>query len=393
MFRLVAAVLLSACMCAAGYDYVVVGGGVAGSIVATRLAERHSVLLLNIAGAAPVQYNGPVISSDELIVKKNLSATGGMSARIRQPGYKPVQFFSTGETGSSPARYLGGSSLVGLSQFLYDKELDWAPGWDWNVLQNYMLKSNIQPTHHPAYLHPLTQDFLKAVPTAQATPTSQRPDGTKITAHAAYIVNEAPPKLTIMENVRADKLAIKDGICIGVMVKDLVRGGYRFIRAEKEVIVSTGYLYTPRLLFLSGIGDAKKLAAKDIEVVQDLPAVGRNLTAPRFTPLSWHTETPTLSQMMGPPISTGASVPEAFNSVVGEATVQLGKDAMVQFMPLYYAPASAPLQYSLQGEPWPLKTNAFTMLVTMTTEAKGMIEIEKDPDVSPTIVQEPMTPA
>merc|ERR1719499_1209258 len=180
MFRLVAAVLLSACMCAAGYDYVVVGGGVAGSIVATRLAERHSVLLLNIAGAAPVQYNGPVISSDELIVKKNLSATPGMSARIKQPGYKPVPFFSTGETGSSPARWLGGSSLVGLSLFLYDKEQSWGPGWDWDVMQNYMLKSKIQPTHSPNYVHPLTQDFLRAVPAATVTPTSQRPDGTKI---------------------------------------------------------------------------------------------------------------------------------------------------------------------------------------------------------------------
>merc|ERR1719401_2034046 len=96
--------------------------------------------------------------------------------------------------------------------------------------------------------------------------------------------------------------------------------------------------------------------------------------------------------MMGPPISNAATtVKEAFQSVVAEATVHLGRDAMVQFMPLYYAPASAPLQYSLQGEPWPLKTNAFTMLVTMTTEAKGVVEIEKNPDVSPTIVHDPMT--
>merc|ERR1719410_3139711 len=138
------------------YDYVVVGGGVAGSVVATRLAATHSVLLLNIAGAPPKKYNGPVMTSDELIVESNLTATPGMRTKIHQPGYEPMPFFSTAETGSSPARYLGGSSLVGLSLFLYEN-IDWAPGWDWNVMQNYMLKSNIQPTHHPAYLHPLTK--------------------------------------------------------------------------------------------------------------------------------------------------------------------------------------------------------------------------------------------
>jgi choline dehydrogenase len=162
--------------------------------------------------------------------------------------------------------------------------------------------------------------------------------------------------------------------------------------AGKEVIVSVGFLYTPRLLFLSGIGDAKDLAMAGLKVVKDMPAVGKNLTAPRFTPISWRTSTPTLSQMMGPPISKeGPAVQEAFQSVVAEATVDLGKHAIAQFMPMYYAPKSAPLPYSLQGEPWPLETNAYTMLVTMATTAKGTIKIDKDPDVSPTITHDPMT--
>lgn len=391
MFRLVSAVLLSTRMCVAGYDYVVVGGGVAGSVVAARLAEKHSVLLLNIAGAPPSKYNSAVMVSDELIVQTNLSATPGMAVRIHQPGYAPVPKFSTGKTGSSPARWLGGSSLVGLSLFLYDKAMDWGPGWDWNIMMNYMLKSKIQPTHDPVYLHPLTKAFIKAVPGAVPTPSSQRPDGTKITAQAAYL-ESAPEKLTIMEGVRADRLIIEGDVCTGIEVRDLTSGGYKTIRAGKEIIVSAGYLYTPRLLFLSGLGDAKDLAANGIPVVKDLPAVGKNLVAPRFTPVSWHTSEPTLAQMMGPPISKGPAVKEAFQSVVAEATVQLSEDAVAQFMPLYYAPKSAPLQYSLQGELWPLSTNAYTVLVTMRTEAKGMIKIDKDPDVSPIIVHEPLTP-
>merc|ERR1719411_311886 len=112
MFRLVSAVLLSTGMCAAGYDYVVVGGGVAGTVVATRLAEKHSVLLLNIAGAPPSKYNSAVMVSDELIVKTNLTATPGMAARIHQPGYAPVPKFSTGEDPVSPVENFGTSSLV-----------------------------------------------------------------------------------------------------------------------------------------------------------------------------------------------------------------------------------------------------------------------------------------
>jgi len=374
------------------YDYVIVGGGVAGSVVATRLAATRSVLLLNIAGAPPQKYNGPVMTSDELIVKSNLTATPGMRTLIHQPGYEPMPFFSTAETGSSPARYLGGSSLVGLSLFLYD-DIDWAPGWDWNVMQNYILKSNIQPTHYPAYLHPLTKEFLKAVPEAKPTPASQRPDGTKISAHAAYLVNQNPPHLTIMDNVRADRLIIKNGKCHGVMVRDLVRGGHRHIQARYEVIVSAGYLWTPRLLFLSGIGDAKDLEAANVEVVKNLPSVGKNLTAPRYTPVSFRTQAPTLAQMMGPPISKPGTlaVPEAFQSVVAEATVRLDKKSIAQFMPLYYSQTSAPLQYSLQGEPWPLETNAYTILITMATEAQGEIKFSGNPDVSPTITHSPLT--
>jgi choline dehydrogenase-like flavoprotein len=385
-----AALLLCLARAASGYDYVVVGGGVAGSIVATRLAATHSVLLLNIAGRPPAQYDSPVMVSDELILKTNLSATPGMSARIHQPGYGPVQFFSTGETGSSPTRWLGGSSLVGLTLFLYDKGMDWGPGWDWEIMQNYMLKSRIQPTHHPRYLHPLTRQFLEAVPAAQATPSSQRPDGTKVTAHAAYLASAPPQGLTVMENVRADRLVIDGGVCRGVVVRDLQRGGSRSIMAGKEVIVSAGYLYTPKLLFLSGVGDARDLANAGLQVVKDMPAVGKNLTAPRFTPLSWRTSTPTFSRMMGPPISKeGPTDHEAFNSVIAEATVPVGEQAIAQFMPLYYAPKTAPLPYSLQGEPWPLETNAYTVMVTMATAARGSVAIDADPDVSPTITHDP----
>merc|ERR1719316_1991036 len=98
--------------------------------------------------------------------------------------------------------------------------------------------------------------------------------------------------------------------------------------------------------------------------------------------------------MMGPPISKeGPAVPEAFQSVVAEATVHLGKHAIAQFMPLYYSPESAPLQYSLQGEPWPLKTNAFSILAMLgETKAQGSVTFPTaSPDISPVITHDAMT--
>jgi len=66
---------------------------------------------------------------------------------------------------------------------------------------------------------------------------------------------------------------------------------------------------------------------------------------------------------------------------------------VLSFMPLFYAPGSAPLQYSLQGEEWPLQTNAFSILATLgETKAQGSVTFPSGaPDVSPVITHEAMT--
>ncbi|CAE8611397.1 unnamed protein product [Polarella glacialis] len=111
--------------------------------------------------------------------------------------------------------------------------------------------------------------------------------------------------------------------------------------------------------------------------------------------------------MMGAPISaTGAKAnPAAYGSTVLEATARSRSsvaakkdptsskpDIVLSFMPLFYAPKSAPLQYSLQGEPWPLKTNAFTIQVTLgETKAQGSVTFTGSPDVSPVVTHDAMT--
>jgi len=431
------------------YDFVIVGGGLAGSVLANRLSAsgHHSVLLLNVAGAPPRAYSGPVMITDEFIINKNITADDGLRTRIQQPGYGPVPHFSTALTGSSPARMLGGSSLVALSLYLRDhpEALDsWGEGWSWEELRPYFhraeglqgSKTALAESDYgqsgpytiqelPAYTHTLTHEFIQA---AQAeglrwapdlntnrgagvglTPTSQHADGSKVHAYDAYLAPAmGRSNLAVMHGARADRLLIKDHICHGVAFRRLADSTDHIVHARKEVILSSGYVYSPRLLFLSGIGAKEDLKAVGLDVVKDLPAVGRNLTAARFSPLAWRTAEPTLSQMMGEPISpAGARVdPKAYGSAVLEATARVRSsagaradpkskrpDVVLSFMPLFYAPKSAPLQYSLQGEEWPLRTNAFSILATLgETKAQGSVSFPSGaPDVSPVVTHDAMT--
>eukprot|EP00931_Biecheleriopsis_adriatica_P005361 TRINITY_DN106885_c0_g1_i1.p1 TRINITY_DN106885_c0_g1~~TRINITY_DN106885_c0_g1_i1.p1 ORF type:complete len:694 (-),score=109.61 TRINITY_DN106885_c0_g1_i1:28-2058(-) len=432
------------------YDYVIVGGGSAGSVLANRLSAKGdvSVLLLNIAGEPPKAYNSPVVISDEFIIHKNLSADDGLRASILQPGYSPKPTFSTAKTGSSPARWLGGSTLVGLTLYLRDhpEALNWGKGWNWTALEpyfhraeslaktcyggnkscgNYGVSGPYPISKEPAYTHPLTMDFIRAGRRAGFTetrelntehgsavgviPTSQYDDGSKANAFSSYL-EPAMGRLNlhVQEGARADRLLMKDSRCIGVAYRDLSQQADAVVFARREVIISAGYVYTPRLLFLSGLAGKAELEKVGLPVVKDLPAVGKHLTSARYSPMAWHTEKPTLSQMVGTPISPpgAAVVPASYASTVQEAIArfrsetakkeqpnQERSDIVLTFMPLFYAPASAPLQFSFQGEPWPLRTNAYTVLVTLgETEAKGSVSFESaSPDVSPVITHEPLT--
>merc|ERR1719410_2034944 len=123
----------------------------------------------------------------------------------------------------------------------------------------------------PAYTHPLTWDFVRAARSAGLpwaadlntergagvglTPTTQRADGSKVHAYDAYLAPAlARSNLAVMHGARADRLIIEDHVCHGVAFRRLMDSTDHVVHARKEVILSSGYVYSPRLLFLSGIG-------------------------------------------------------------------------------------------------------------------------------------------
>jgi choline dehydrogenase-like flavoprotein len=96
-------------------------------------------------------------------------------------------------------------------------------------------------------------------------------EGMRCTSSSAHI-QQAAPNLTIMVKSQATKILFEGTKAIGVEVNGKIS-----MYASKEVILSSGALDTPKLLLLSGVGPAKELEALDINVIKDLPGIGKNM--------------------------------------------------------------------------------------------------------------------
>jgi choline dehydrogenase len=101
-------------------------------------------------------------------------------------------------------------------------------------------------------------------------------DGTRVSAARAFLHPAmARPNITLLLNTNVVKLNFKGTRCVGVKInKD---GAIKDITAIKEVILAAGTINSPKLLMLSGVGEANALRSLGIEVVENLPGVGENL--------------------------------------------------------------------------------------------------------------------
>jgi choline dehydrogenase len=102
-------------------------------------------------------------------------------------------------------------------------------------------------------------------------------DGTRVSAARAFLHPAlSRPNLTLLLNTQVVKLNFKGTRCVGVKLMT-ADGVVKDIAADKEVILAAGTINSPKLLMLSGIGEAKTLRSFGIDVVEDLPGVGENL--------------------------------------------------------------------------------------------------------------------
>jgi choline dehydrogenase-like flavoprotein len=289
------------------FDFVVIGAGPAGCAVAARLADgpgSPSVALVETgAEKAPVLSNVPL----------GLAALVPLRGRFNY-GYETTpQPGLDGRRGFQPrGRGVGGSSLINAMIYVRGQPEDydgWAQagcsGWGWSDVLPYFKRAEDNARGADAWhgvggpLHvsdlrspsPMSGAFVRAAEAAghPANLDFNGPSqagvglyqvfqhgGRRWNAARAYLQSGPPRRnLSVLAGRQARRILFDGRRACGVAVGP--RGHERVIVARREVIVAAGAFGSPQLLMVSGIGPGAMLRRHGVEVLRDLPEVGRNL--------------------------------------------------------------------------------------------------------------------
>ncbi|KAB7852817.1 GMC family oxidoreductase [Streptomyces mobaraensis] len=295
-------------------DYVVVGGGTAGSVIASRLVEDPGTSVVVIEGG-PTDIDRP----DVLTLRRWLGLLGGDLdydyPTVEQPrGNSHIRH--------SRARVLGGCSshntLISFKPLPGDWD-EWAAagaeGWDWASMDPYFerLRNNIVPVDEKDR-NAIARDFVEAAQRAAGVPRVEgfnkkpfhegvgffdlayHPENNKrSSASVAYLHPHIEagdrPNLRILLETWAHKLELDGTRATGVRARTK-DGRELLVEAGREVILCAGAVDTPRLLMHSGVGPKADLEALGIPVVHDLPGVGENLLDHPESVIVWETNGP-----------------------------------------------------------------------------------------------------
>lgn len=295
------------------YDYVVVGAGSAGCVVAARLAEAgHKVLVLEA---------GPWDRSPWIHLPIGFYKTFSMPRY--NWGYE-ADFDEAQGARRVPwprGRVVGGSGSVNGLVYVRGQREDYdgwaaagAEGWGWPGVAPYFERAEagrigVSP---PRYTHPLCDAFLDAAASrgfarlddfngsSQAGCGYYRlntRNGLRSSASVAYLhPARRQPGLTVRVNSLVERIEIRDREVHGLWYRH--RGRRHFAAVHREAILSAGAIGSAQLLQLSGVGPPEVLDRAGIEVLVDRPEVGRNLRdhfASRVT--AYATRTKTLNEM------------------------------------------------------------------------------------------------
>ncbi|ACI51979.1 glucose-methanol-choline oxidoreductase [Gluconacetobacter diazotrophicus PA1 5] len=285
-------------------DYLVIGGGSAGCVMAALLSENPAARVCMIEAGGP--DTNPLIHIPIGFAKMT---TGPLTWGLATA---PQKHANNREIPYVQAKVLGGGSSINAEVFTrgvpsdYDRWVEeGAEGWAFKDIQKYLIRSEGNTAlsgewhgtngplgvSNPTSPNPLSLAFVQS---CQEYGIPYNPDfngprqegagfyqltvrnSRRCSAAVGYLrPARKRANLHVITRAQVLRIAFEGKRAKGVVYA--VDGQVREVRAEQEVIVTSGAIGTPKLLMLSGIGPAAHLQAHDVPVVHDLPGVGQNL--------------------------------------------------------------------------------------------------------------------
>ena len=286
------------------YDYIVVGAGASGSIIAGELSKTGAEVLVVESGGSD---DAPTIGNPSIWF---YNVGGALDWKLP---ITPAPQTNGRTFNMALGHVLGGGSSINALVWARGMERDYdgwarngASGWSFkDVLPMFKAQEDFEgganqwrgaggPVHirRAAHPHPVAPAFLEAarqmgMPILDDVNGPMRPgagyidmniaaDGSRVSAARAFLrPNLDRPNLTLLLDTNVTKVVVEHGRASGVQL--ITGNDARTVHAKREVILAAGAIHSPKLLLLSGIGNADELRKLGIAPVANLRGVGQNL--------------------------------------------------------------------------------------------------------------------